>query len=93
MEMAENFIRESVTHPRAHQIFMGFLLGASRLLGTGDTSWKKGTQFLFARSLLPDEVVGSAANDNATSLSEEEKAAHRVDEESERELTTYWADS
>lgn len=91
--MAGNFIRESVTHPLAHQIFIGFLLGASRLLSTGDTSWKKGTQFLFSRSLLLDEVIGSATNDNATSLYEYEKAAQGVDEGPERELTTYWTHS
>ena len=30
MAMAENFIRDSVIHPFTHQIFIEFLLGASR---------------------------------------------------------------
>lgn len=30
MAAAENFIRDSVIHPFAHQIFIEFLLGASR---------------------------------------------------------------
>lgn len=59
------------------------------ILGTGDPSWKKRTEFLFSRSSSLDEAIVSATNKKAAFLLEYEKATQGTDVGPETELTTY----
>lgn len=88
--MAGNFIRDSVIHPFAHQIFIEFLLGASYHPRHGGICLgSKGHSSYFLEVHQWNEVIASATNSEATFLSEYEKALLRTESGLEDQLTTY----